>query len=65
MQAFFSFFLIFLRIFFSTIFGLSFAASAVVEGAADLVKVFDDLVEPFPETAVAETLSLDIPSDFF
>ena len=65
MQAFFSFFLIFYVFFSVQFFGLSFAASAVVEGAADLVKVFDDLVEPFPETAVAETLSLDIPSDFF
>ena len=39
--------------------------SAVIEGSPDLVETSGKLIEPPPYAAVAETLSLNIPSHFF
>ena len=69
-----SIFSFFLSIFFSTIyvrtgFGAAYVrpgfGSAVIEGSPDLVETSGKLIEPPPYAAVAETLSLNIPSHFF
>lgn len=37
----------------------------IVECSAYFDKTFSNLIEPFPDAFVAETLSLNIPANFF